>query len=182
MAWGYYKDGMTAISFLFPTLRILLEDYQPGITLYPDTTLEQGVQSAVLLNKVPGFTLDGTRTNITPDLVGAGTTPKNFALTIYHTVRLFLMSKPESSSYRTRAISEKYTGLAQRFMTALELDIWDLEQGSPLLGWQSYHAWVQGMMGLPVGLVLTNVNVHAPFFTANVSTAGVTIAPSSPAN
>jgi hypothetical protein len=170
---------MTSLNFFNITLRVLLGDLDPSTFAYPDLTLANGVRSAILMNKVPGFALTVDQNNVTPDVIGPGTNPNTFALIVYHTVRLFVMNNPDRYSYKTRVLSESF-GSTQNFLTTLELDIHKLENGTKFDGWISYHSWVAGMAGLPVGLVLTNVNVKAPFFTANVSTAGVTITPSSP--
>ena len=170
---------MTALTFFIPTLRVLLQDFDPSVQQYADTSLINGLKTALLMNRLPGFgvSLDGT--SVTPDIVGPGADPNNFALLVYHTVRYFVLGNPERYSYKTRAVSESF-GHTRQFLNSVELDIWQLENGSLITSWQSYHSWVAGCAGLPLGLVLTNVNVAAPFFTANVSTAGVTIAPSSP--
>ncbi len=175
---------MTPIPFLYPTLRVLMEDYTAPYQ-YPDATLLQGVTGMLLMNKLPGYSSpDGA--NITPDIVGANVNPCTganlFALAIYQTVKLFYMPKPDLAAYGDRTVKTKYSGAAKRFLTHLELEIDALINCAKFDGWQSYHNWVAGMAGLPVGLTLTNVNVRAPFFTANVSTAGVTITPSSPAS
>src|SRR5438309_1983883 len=149
---------MTNITLAYPTLRVLLQDVGPDVFQYPDATLLQGLRAALTLQRIPGFGLTPDQNNITPDMIGTGTDPNKFALLIYHTCRLFIMGQPEGYSYKTRAMAEKF-GSLKLFLQSLENDIHKLENGTMFLGWQSYHAWINGMMGLPAGLVLTDVNV-----------------------
>jgi|HubBroStandDraft_1064217.scaffolds.fasta_scaffold226593_1 hypothetical protein len=161
------------------TLRVFLDD-MGEVQQYSDTVLMQGVQSVFQMNKLPGYMLTAPgATTCTPDILAPGTNPNNFAQVVYETLRIFIMSMPESYSYRSRAFSEKF-GSPKNFLLSIETDLYKIKNGSRFGSWQSYHSWVAGMAGLPVGLILTNVNVNAPFFTANVSTAGVTITPSQP--
>ncbi len=170
---------MTPLALFYVTLRVFLDDLDPETFAYPDATLLNALRAALLLNKLPGYTLTPDQNAVTPDLLAAGANPNNYALLVYHTVRLFHLGQRDRYSYKTRAVSESF-GSMREALLALELDLHQLENGTLFLSWQSYHSWVAGMAGLPAGLVLTNVNVKAPFFTANVSTAGVTITPSSP--
>jgi len=172
--------NQTQLTFLLPTLRMLLGDWDPVARQYSDQALINGLQAVLLMNGLPGYTLTPDNTAVTPAVTGNLQQPTQFALLVFKTVQLFVRQEGDRYSYKTRAMSESF-GSRRAYARDIDLEIWQIESGSAFSSWQSYHCWVQGCAGVPVGLALTNVNVQAPFYTANVSMAGVNISPSSPA-
>jgi hypothetical protein len=82
---------------------------------------------------------------------------------------------PTDVSYRTRAYAQKF-GSQRDLLSELNARIHELENGGGAFsGWQSFYCWLAGMDGLPVGGVLTDVNINAPFWTATVTRAGAQI-------
>lgn len=156
------------IENLYAPLRLMLGDHDPNARLYKDSILLDAVKTMLVLQKVKGFEL-------TPD--GQGITPEpnanQLALMIYHTVRLFVMGKPDRYSWRTRALSVSY-GSAQRWLAALEEDIDQLENGDRFATYQSMYAWFQGMSGLPLD-VLVQFQAEAPLWRASLGLDGLRV-------
>ena len=143
---------------------------------YPDGTLRDGVRTALVLNKLPGYRLDSDLVSVTPDLVGDGLDPNKFALLCYHAVKLFVDPTPDRYSFRTRALSESF-GSVHRFLQSLEMEIHKLENGAMFSGWQNYFAWLSGMAGLPLAEVLTDMHVTAPLWNATLTREGMRTIP-----
>jgi hypothetical protein len=144
---------MTTLDQFYPALRLLLQD-TGDVKAYPDDILADGLRTMIRMNKVPAYALTGDQNAITPDALGDGSDPNVYALMIYHTVKLFIGGTPDRYSFRTRALSESF-GSATHFLTQVELEIHALESGECIQGWQTFHDWLAGVSGLPLGLVLT---------------------------
>ncbi len=162
-------------TFFLP-LRMMLGDLDPSVRRYPDGTLRDAVKTAVVLNKLPGYSLSLDQTGIEPDLVGAGLDPNRFALLCYHTVKLFVDPEHDRYAFRTRAFSESF-GSRNRFLQTLELEIHKLENGSMFSAWQNYFTWLSGMAGLPLAEVLTDMHVNAPLWNVTLTREGMRTIP-----
>lgn len=164
-----------AIELVYPTLRVALGDWDPSVQQYSNGTLLNAVRAAVQLRRLPAVTLSADQNSVTPDLAAASADPNQFALLVLHSCRLFQLPANGRYSFRQRSgVSESFGGNKDLLQT-LEYEIHNLENGTAFLGWQSYHAWMSGMAGLPVGLELTHINVAAPFFTVSLSTGGASV-------
>ncbi len=154
----------------YDVTRILLGDLDATVQHYSDPTLALTSRAAIQLGKVPGIALTLDRTGVTPD----PTTPQ-FALWTYWMAKLLATPTPDGYSFRTRAFSERF-GHQRDLLGELGARIHELENGEGAFSsWQSYYCWLFGMEGLPVGGILTDVNVRAPFFTATITRAGAQI-------
>ena len=72
------------LSLIYPCLRIMLGDLDASVRRYPDDSLQTGVKTALLLNKLPGFALTVDGGSLAPE-----PSPDQFALLLYHTCKLF---------------------------------------------------------------------------------------------
>ena len=159
------------LTYFFRPLRIMLEDYDASARQYPDDVLSDGVRTAVMLGKLPAYSLTTDLNSITPDI----TDPNLFALLTYHTVRLFVAPLPDRRGFRTRGFSESQGSLS-RYLSLLEAEIHALENSGMFSGWQSYYAWLHGMAGLPLGEVLAQFDVQAPLWKATFTRDGMKVA------
>lgn len=162
----------TSIAEFYETIRFLLADRDTTIQQYPDAVLAASVRSCIRLQRVPGYAVDTDPTQITP----AVTDVNHWALIAYHVVKGFVDSHPDRYSYKTRAIGESF-GSWRQFLDELKLNIYRLENGTMFSGWFSFYTWLSGMSGLPLNLVLAQLNVRAPFYTVGLSQDSVTVSP-----
>ena len=163
----------------------MLDDWDPAVRRYPDSVLDQGVSTIVLLGRLNrscaappgGFSLTPDGSSITPDVVSAS--PKSadlFALGCLHTVKLFLEPKPDRAAFRTKPLSHS-TGNVYRYLAALDSEIHTLENGDALFaGYQSYYSWITSMAGLPLGEVLAQFNLQSPLWSATFTRDGMRVA------
>lgn len=161
---------MTAISDFYDTLRWLLGDYDSTYQRYSDALLARAIQSTVRLNKLPDFALDTNPAYINPEI----TDPNDWALLAYHCVKGFVDSRPSLRTLRTRAQSMA-VGHYERFLDELKTNIYRLENGDMFSGWQNYYTWLAGMSGLPLGVVMAQLNVSAPWYSVGISTDGISV-------
>lgn len=159
------------LSETYDVARVLLGDLDAsGIRQFSDATLAQTARAAVQLGKVPGLTLTVDRQGVEPEPA-----TNQFALLTYWMAKLLVAPNAEGYSFRTRALAEKF-GHQRDLLGEFGARIHELENGTGAFSsWQSYYTWMWGMAGLPVGGVLTDVNVRAPFFTASITRAGAQI-------
>ncbi len=170
MARNPASDDMD-LSLTYPCLRIMLGDLDPSVRRYSDPTLCDGVKTAILFNKLPGYTLTLDKTGVTPE-----PDPNHFALLCYHTAKLFVDPEHDRYAFRTRAFSESF-GSRNRFVQTLEMEIHKLENGEMFSGWQNYFSWLSGMAGLPLAEVLTDMHVQAPLWNATLTREGLRTIP-----
>jgi hypothetical protein len=153
-------------------LRLMLGDLDPSVQRYPDAVLADGIRTALLLNKLPGYGLTVDGGAITPDVTDAN----RFALLLYHTVKLFVDPEHDRYAFRTRGFSESF-GSRNRFLMTLEHEIHKLENGDMFSGWQNYFSWLSGMAGLPLAEVLTDMHVQAPLWNTTLTREGLRTIP-----
>ena len=158
-----------------PALRIMLGDFDAVAQQYADTVLDDGVRAAIQLGKLPGFELSVDRNGINPNIGNANA----FALVTYHTAKLFVQSRPDRYSYKTRPMSESF-GSLHRFLASLEADIHKLENGDLFLGYQTYFSWLTGTAGLPLFETLVQFDLSAPFWSVSLTRDGMRVGSSSP--
>ena len=161
--------AVSQISDFYETLRYLLGDRDATIQLYPDAVLLGGVRSCIRLNQIPALSVGVDNVSLTPEI----TDPNQFALVAYHTVKGFVDSHPDRYSYKTRAMGESF-GSWRTFLDELKSNIHRLESGEMFAGWYNYYTWLAGVSGLPLGLVLTELSVRAPFHRVGISVDGIT--------
>lgn len=154
----------------YDVTRLLLGDLDATVRQFADSTLAVSARSVIQLGKIVGVNLTVDRLGVEPD-----PTTAQFALWCYWQAKLLLNPSPDNYSFRTRAFAEKF-GHQRDLLGELGARIHELENGTGVFsGWQSYYTWLIGMEGLPVGGILTDVNIRAPFFTATVTRAGAQI-------
>lgn len=161
----------TALENFRPALRIMLGDFDAVSRQYPDAALDDGVRTVMRLGKLPGFTLSPDLLAIDPEV----RTANAYALITYHAVKLFVQSRPDRYSYKTRPMSESY-GNSYRFLASLEADIHKLENGEMFLGYQTYFSWLSGTAGLPLYETLVQFDLHAPFWAVSLTRDGMRVA------
>lgn len=155
---------MTAIHELFEPVRAVLGDLDREFRRYADAELSATIRSAIRLGKHPDFALSANRLGIEPDI----TDPDDFAVIVYEVARMFVAPNPDRYEYQTRALKERF-GSYEAFMAHIDKTLFRLVNGGGMFsGWQSYYEWMQGMHGLPLGAVLTDVRVTAPVATVVV--------------
>ena len=176
-----------AVTNFLPSLRILMDAWDASVTYrYPDTVLTGAVQAMVRLGKMnnsiysanTGYTLSPDGGGIDPDWSGlpAPLQANLFALGTYQTCLIFLRSKPEKYSFRTRQLAES-TGSLHRYVETMEADVHRLENGESLFtGYQSYYSWLTGIAGLPLGEVLAQFDVESPLWKATFTRDGFRVA------
>ncbi len=160
----------TNISDFYETMRYLLGDRDSTVRQYPDAVLAAAVRSCIRLQKIPGYGVAPSQTEITP----AVSDPNVWALVAYHTVKGFVDSNPDRYSYKTRAIGETF-GSWRQFLDELRSNIYTLENGAMFSSWQNYYTWFSGVSGLPLEHVMANLTVRAPWLSVGLSTDGVTV-------
>ena len=158
----------TAISDFYEPIRFLLEDRDPTIQLYSDDQLLIAVRTCIRLQRVPGYSLAVDLTQITPEVAD----PNKWALVVYHTVKHYVDNQPDRYSYRTRAVSESFGGW-RGFLDELKTNIYKLENGAMFSSWNNLYTWFAGMAGLPLNTVMTELFVHAPFWSGSLGTDGL---------
>lgn len=159
----------TLISSLRAPLRFILGDRDSAFYLFSDTILDDGVRSAILLNELKNYALTADQLSVTPAL----TDPNKFALLCFKTAKMFMDSNPDRYSFKSRAFSESIGGYRE-FLSTLEQKIYKLENGAMFSGWQSFHAFLSGISGVPLLEVFSDMEVSAPFTTVSLTTSGVT--------
>lgn len=157
----------TAITDLYPYLRHLLGDRDSAIQEYEDAALLTAVRTAIRTNALPNFSLTSDSNSITPAVSDAN----QFALLLYRVVRSFAAARPDRRSVRTRAFTET-EGSWRTFLHELENDIHRLENGDLFSGWQSFYGWLEGVSGLSVGHLLTEVQTTGTIRTLSIPNAG----------
>jgi len=159
---------MTPITELQEPIRAVLGDRDPEIPLYANSAIEGAVRTAVRMNFAKGYTLTPNRLNITPDL----TDPNAFALLVYRVAVMFIAPNPSFQGYKTRAMSETF-GSYRDFMNHLEDVIHRLENGEAMFsGWQHFTGWFEGLHGLCLPALMTEVKVDGSWQTLTVSEGG----------
>lgn len=154
----------------YDVARILLGDFDAVVQQFSDTTLLKAARAVIRLQRLPTLSLSLDQMAVTPDPTAA-----QFALLTLWQAKLLITPSPNGYSYRTRAISERF-GDNRNHIAEMERRIHELENGEGAFsGWQSYYCWLLGFEGLPVGGVLTDVNIRAPFYTATITRAGAQI-------
>lgn len=153
--------GQTLLTELYEPVRFLLGDNgsESAMFQYSDGSLAGALRTAISLNKLKGFCLTPDKLAVQPEL----SDPNKFALLIYHTVKLFVDPQPSGYHYKTRAVSETF-GHWRDFIRTLESEIHHLENGAMFSGWMNYYTWLQGISGLPLGQLLTQLNMRSPIF------------------
>lgn len=154
----------------YDVARILLGDFDAVVQQFSDTTLRNAARAVVRLGKVSGLALSADLNSVSPE-----PTTAQFALLSYWMAKLLITPTPDGYSYRSRAFSERF-GHQRDLLGELGARIHELENGEgAFAGWQSYYCWLLGFEGLPVGGVLTDVNIRAPFYTATITRAGAQV-------
>lgn len=143
----------TAISDFYASLRHILGDIDSDAQTYEDAALLVGVQTVIRCGKLTDYTLSTDNLSITPDV----TDPNDWALVLYHTAHSFVAPKPESYSFRTRALSQTVSGATRAFLSTIEENIYDIENGEMFDSWQHFGSWLQGMTGVNILTRLTEV-------------------------
>jgi len=165
---------MSALNLFYGGLRILLMDYDASVQQFPDDVLANGIRTVIQMGKVPRFALTPDLAGITPDL-GGPSAPCDYALITYHTARLFVAPRPDRYGFKTRGFSENF-GSYNRYLTTLEAEIHNLENGTMFSGWQSYFSWLHGVAGLPLGEILAGFDLQAPLWKATFTRDGMKVA------
>lgn len=153
-----------------PILRYLLNDLNPNFYEYQNSILTGAVAAALALNKLPGFTLSADGVTITPQMY-----PNGFALLNYKTAKLFLSPQPKEYQFKSRAFSEKI-GDWSRAIIDLDKEIYEIESGAQMDGWQNFYSFLAGISGLSLLEVFTRMRVNAPFYTITLTATGGTAA------
>lgn len=167
------------------TLRILLDDWDNSVPYrFPNMILDCAVKSMVQLGKLncsifsgPGiYTITPDGLSIAPDWSGRPDGFNLFALGSYETALMFLRSRPDRYSFKTRQLSETF-GNVFRYIEKLEADVHMLVNGDALFtGYQSYYSWLSGVSGLPVGEILAQFDVQSPLWKATFTRDGMRVA------
>lgn len=158
---------MSSIAVFRMPIRFVLGDNNSDATLfsYPDDSIDEAVRTVLFFGKMKGFSISPSdNTMITPDVVD----PNRCALLSYHAAKLFVDPMPSRYSFKTRAQSESI-GDFKGLVATLESEIYRLENGTMFTGWMNYFNWISGMSGLPLGQVLTQLNVNNPIYSQNFS-------------
>lgn len=154
----------TLISDFYEPIRFILGDRDSTVRLYDDSAISAGVRSSIKMNYLPGFTLTGDLLSVTPDV----SDPNDYALLVLKIARSFVAPNPSRYSYKTRAISESF-GDYKQFIAMLDESLHELENGVMFAGWQMFKGWWEGMFGVSLVSVLTQVNVKAPWRTLTIA-------------
>lgn len=143
----------TAISSFYPSLRHILGDTDSTAQQYEDAALLVGVQTIVRCGKLDDYALSTDGLSVEPDL----TDPNDYALLLYHTAHSFVAPKPDTYSFRTRALSQSWSGATRDFLRGIEENIYQIENGDMFDSWQSLDSWLTGMTGVHLLARLTEV-------------------------
>lgn len=163
----------TLISDLYELVRAILGDFDPDFRRYEDDAIASVVRCLVrtgrLKSNIP-YAVTNDRRGISPALAGA----TDLALLVYHSARMFLMPESASYAFRTRALAEKF-GEQRMFVQDLQNIIYDMENAQAVWSFQSFYGWVNGITGLNIWCVMTDMNVNAPVATVTVSRSGIMV-------
>lgn len=145
-------------------LRAVLDDNDPDAPQYEVATLSKTLRSVVRMGQLPGYTLTADRLEITPAIA----TARDFALLVYKSARMLVAPRPALYQFKTRALTETF-GNYRQFLDHLEETIYALENGEAMFSsWQNFAGWFQGLYGISLPALLTNVNITAPINTVQV--------------
>jgi hypothetical protein len=148
----------------------LLGDLDASVYQFSNSNLDVGVKTMVRMGKLSGFTLSQDSLSVTPSVDN----PNDYALLLYETVRSFVAGNPDSYSFKTRAVGERF-GSCSTFLAELEQNIHELRNGTMFDGWQGFIGWVRGMGGLDPMALMTRLTVDAPIQTVSVGVDGMRV-------
>jgi len=162
-----------ALTDWYEPMRVLLQDRDPGARLFENATLRDAVRMVVASARIPGLSLTGDRLalELAGETLAIGTT--KYALILLLAVKYMTAYTPDSYSYRTRALSEKFGSIAS-FNAMLDDEIYFLEGNGAMAGaWQRFAGWYEAHTGLNFWKQQTEVTVEgAPFRTVNFTETG----------
>lgn len=153
-------------------VRAMLGDFKK--VRYEDSAIAGTVRTVIRLGKVPGYRLTADRRGIQPAIGDADV--KQFALLVYHVVKMILLPTVAGYAYRTRALSERFEE-QKIFFFHLQEAIYEMEFGEMFVSYQSFYAWVNSIAGINVWELMTEMKVTAPVATVNLGVGGVTVSP-----
>lgn len=141
-------------------LRVLLGDLNADVHTYSDANLDAGVRAAVRLQQVPGLTLLGGGVAVRGSS-GAGLSVTEFARLCYRTARSFVAANPDAYEYRTRALSEKFSGW-RNLLGELEDRLHEMENGTMFMSWEQFRSFCAGPAGLNRLALVTEMTGSPP--------------------
>lgn len=162
---------MSAVSEFRELVRWWLQD-DPDSPDYTDDMVDRAIRQVIRCGLVPGYALDATLLNITPDVTRAN----DYMLLGVQAAWSFVRVEPEFTSNRTRAYAET-TRKSQALQAELQDLVHRLTNGSMFFsGWQSVHSWLVGSAGLggrDVGYLLTKLTVAVPIGEVTITSDGI---------
>lgn len=140
---------------------------------HSDEAIDRSLRQALMCGLVPGFTVDGTRTLVVPEIFQAN----DYLLLGAEAAWSFVRVESEFQSFKVRAYAET-TRKSIMLQAQLQDTIYKLRNGAMFFaGWQSLYSWLVGVAGLTgrdVGFMLTRLNVQVPIGQVTVAAGGLT--------
>lgn len=136
--------AFSRLSDLFPDVRAVCGDHRAR--RYQDSAIETVMRVNLRAGRVPGYALGPDNRSIAPALPNTDVTA--YVLLVYHTAKILLTPNVKSSSYRTRALSERF-GDQRDFLVELENVLYEVENGSQT--YSNVHgmrSWLWALLGL----------------------------------
>lgn len=169
---------VTPIWMTVDPVRAVLGDFPKlGKYRYEDNTVTRMVRALVQMGELNGYCLTPDMSAIAPVI----TNPKAFGTLIYKTAKRLLLPNAAPYSYRTRAMSESF-GAQTAFLADLENALYDLQNPTMFSSYQTFYAWLGGVVGLDVWTMMTKMKVDAPIAEAQINISGLYINSGSPAS
>ena len=170
--------AVTPVWMTIEPVRAVLGDFPKlGKHRYEESTVTRMVRALVQMGELDGYVL-------TPDLNGIApviTNPKIFGALIYKAAKRLLLPNAAMYSYRTRAMSESF-GEQKAFVADLENALYDLENPTMFRSYQTFYAWLGGVVGLDIWTMMTKMKVDAPIAEAEINISGLYLNTGSPAS
>lgn len=160
--------SVSLLSDFYEPVRAMLGDFKR--VRYTDGAIASTLRTMLRMGKVPGYTLTADTRGVMPAI--GNNDVRAFALLVYHAVKAILLPNVAGYAYRTRAMSERFDE-QKHFLFELQTALYELEFGEMFASYQSFYSWVNGVAGVDVWAMLTEMKVNAPVATVTLNSSGL---------
>ncbi len=147
-------------------LRVTVGDTTPDSYEFQDGHLDAALRLVVRGGMVPGHALNPGMDGISPGLDD----PNHYLLTVYEAAVILVRPRTEGTSYRTRALSERFDGQKILFYHLLQETgrLQEMREGTLFRSWQDLGQFVAGNYGSSLWERLVEVKVSGPIATLHI--------------
>ncbi len=136
--------SLSRLSDFYDDIRAVTGDHKSR--RYEDSALARVMTVNLRGGRVPGYALGSDGRSLTP--VMPDTDVSAYLLLVYHTAKMLLLPNVKASSYRTRAVSERF-GDQRDFLVDIEQVLFQVENGGQTYtNVRGVRSWVYSLCGL----------------------------------